>query len=57
MRPDPRSKSLPLPQPGGLSQIIDGLAALVEQDIKVAVFDPELFGWADAGLRTEAVAA
>ncbi|WP_240995014.1 IS66 family insertion sequence element accessory protein TnpB [Pseudomonas viridiflava] len=36
-------KSVPLPQTCGLSKSIDGLAALVELDIKVAVFDPVLF--------------
>ena len=36
-------KSLPLPQPVDFRKSIDGLAALVELDIKVAVFDPVLF--------------
>ncbi len=36
-------KSVPLPQARGLSKSIDGLAALVELDIKLAVFDPVLF--------------
>ncbi|OPA86550.1 transposase [Pseudomonas fluorescens] len=31
------------PKSGGLSKSIDGLAALVELDIKVVVFDPVLF--------------
>ncbi len=37
-------KSLPLPQkPVDFRKSIDGLVALVELDIKVAVFDPVLF--------------
>jgi transposase len=36
-------KSLSLPQTRRLPKSIDGLAALVELDIKVAVFDPVLF--------------
>lgn len=41
--PTLKSKSVPLPQTRGLPKSIDGLAALVEMDIKVAVFDPVLF--------------
>ncbi|WP_340137720.1 IS66 family insertion sequence element accessory protein TnpB [Pseudomonas viridiflava] len=36
-------KSVPLPKPVDFRKSIDGLAALVELDIKVAVFDPVLF--------------
>ncbi|WP_256670311.1 IS66 family insertion sequence element accessory protein TnpB [Pseudomonas sp. CFSAN084952] len=36
-------KSVRLPQTRGLSKTINGLAAFVELDIKVAVFDPVLF--------------
>ncbi|WP_249732449.1 IS66 family insertion sequence element accessory protein TnpB [Pseudomonas syringae] len=36
-------KSLSLPQPVDFRKSIDGLSALVELDMKVAVFDPALF--------------
>ncbi len=44
MRPDPRVKAVYLyPKPVDFRKSINGLAALVELDIKVAVFDPVLF--------------
>src|SRR3989338_11334199 len=44
MRPDPKVKAVYLyPKPVDFRKSIDGLAALVELDIKVAVFDPVLF--------------
>src|SRR5690554_5485838 len=44
MRPDAKvSKVYLYPKPVDFRKSIDGLAALVELDIKVAVFDPVLF--------------
>ncbi|WP_231656007.1 IS66 family insertion sequence element accessory protein TnpB [Pseudomonas californiensis] len=44
MRPDAKvEKVYPYPKPVDFRKSIDGLAALVELDIKVAVFDPVLF--------------
>ena len=44
MRPDPKVKVVYLyPKPVDFRKSINGLAALVELDIKVAVFDPVLF--------------
>ncbi|RON42544.1 IS66 family insertion sequence element accessory protein TnpB [Pseudomonas brassicacearum] len=44
MRPDPKVKAVYLyPKPVDFRKSINGLAALVELDIKVAVFDPVLF--------------
>lgn len=44
MRPDPKVKAVYLyPKPVDFRKSINGLAALVELDIKVAVFDPALF--------------
>nr|WP_155834242.1 IS66 family insertion sequence element accessory protein TnpB [Halotalea alkalilenta] len=44
MRPDTKVKTVYLyPKPVDFRKSIDGLAALVELDIKVAVFDPVLF--------------
>ena len=44
MRPDAKVKKIYLyPKPVDFRKSIDGLAALVERDIKVAVFDPVLF--------------
>jgi transposase len=44
MRPDPRVKAVYLyPKPVDFRKSINGLAALVELDITVAVFDPMLF--------------
>ena len=44
MRPDAKVEKVYLyPQPVDFRKSIDGLAALVELDIKVAVFDPVLF--------------
>ncbi|WP_028630496.1 IS66 family insertion sequence element accessory protein TnpB, partial [Metapseudomonas resinovorans] len=44
MRPDAKVKAVYLyPKPVDFRKSIDGLAALVELDIKVAVFDPVLF--------------
>ena len=44
MRPDPRVKAVYLyPKPVDFRKSINGLVALVELDIKVAVFDPVLF--------------
>jgi len=44
MRPDAKVEKVYLyPNPVGFRKSIDGLAALVELDIKVAVFDPMLF--------------
>lgn len=43
-RPDAKVKAVYLyPKPVDFRKSIDGLAALVELDIKVAVFDPVLF--------------
>ena len=45
MRPDAKvEKDYLYPKPVDFRKSIDGLAALVELDIKVAVFDPVLFG-------------
>lgn len=38
-----RRKSVSVPKPVNFRKFIDGLAALVEVDIKVAVLDPVLF--------------
>jgi transposase len=44
MRPDAKVEKVFLyPKPVDFRKSIDGLAALVELDIKVAVFDPVLF--------------
>ncbi|WP_267903242.1 IS66 family insertion sequence element accessory protein TnpB [Pseudomonas tructae] len=44
MRPDAKFEKVYLyPKPVDFRKSIDGLAALVERDIKVAVFDPVLF--------------
>lgn len=44
MCPDAKvEKVYPYPKPVDFRKSIDGLAALVELDIKVAVFDPVLF--------------
>ena len=44
MRPDSKVEKVYLyPKPVDFRKSIDGLAALVELDIKVAVFDPVLF--------------
>ncbi|NAT66817.1 IS66 family insertion sequence hypothetical protein [Pseudomonas syringae pv. actinidifoliorum] len=44
MRPDAKVEKVYLyPKPVDFQKSIDGLAALVELDIKVAVFDPVLF--------------
>ncbi|WP_256589339.1 IS66 family insertion sequence element accessory protein TnpB, partial [Pseudomonas gelidaquae] len=44
MRPDAKVEKVYLyPKPVDFRKSIDGLAALVELDIKVAVFDPILF--------------
>ncbi|WP_411392380.1 IS66 family insertion sequence element accessory protein TnpB [Pseudomonas sp. MPB23] len=44
MRPDAKVEKVYLyPKPIDFRKSIDGLAALVERDIKVAVFDPVLF--------------
>lgn len=44
MRPDTKVEKFYLhPKPFAFQKSIDGLAALVELDIKVAVFDPVLF--------------
>ncbi|RMM14302.1 Transposase IS66 [Pseudomonas caricapapayae] len=44
MRPDAKVEKVYLyPKPVDFRKFIDGLAALVELDIKVAVFDPVLF--------------
>ena len=44
MRPDAKVEKVYLyPKPMDLRKSIDGLTALVELDIKVAVFDPVLF--------------
>ncbi|TBV09725.1 hypothetical protein DNK01_18550 [Stutzerimonas kirkiae] len=44
MRPDPKVKAVYLyPKPVDFRKSINGLAVLVELDIKVAVFDPVLF--------------
>ncbi len=44
MRPDAKVEKVYLyPKPLDFRKSIDGLAALVELDIKVAVFDPVLF--------------
>jgi transposase len=44
MRPDAKVEKVYLyPKPVDFRKSIDGLAALVELDIKVAVFDPWLF--------------
>lgn len=44
MRPDAKVEKVYLyPKPVAFRKSIDGLAALVELDIKVAVFDPVLF--------------
>ena len=44
MRPDTKVEKVYLyPKPVDFRKSIDGLAALVELDIKVAVFDPVLF--------------
>ncbi|MNE06172.1 IS66 Orf2 like protein [compost metagenome] len=44
MRPNAKVKAVYLyPKPVDFRKSIDGLAALVELDIKVAVFDPVLF--------------
>lgn len=44
MRPDAKVEKVYLyPKPEDFRKSIDGLAALVELDIKVAVFDPVLF--------------
>ena len=44
MSPDPKVKAVFLyPKPVDFRKSINGLAALVELDIKVAVFDPVLF--------------
>ncbi|SFA70164.1 IS66 Orf2 like protein [Pseudomonas sp. NFIX10] len=44
MRPDVKVKKVYLyPKPVDFRESIDDLAALVELDIKVAVFDPALF--------------
>jgi len=44
MRPDAKVEKIYLyPKPVDFRKSIAGLAALVEQDIKVAVFDPVLF--------------
>lgn len=44
MRPDAKVKAVyRYPKPVDFRKSIDGLAALVELDIKVAVFDPVLF--------------
>ena len=44
MRPDAKVEKVYLyPKPVDFRESIDGLAALVEMDIKVAVFDPVLF--------------
>lgn len=40
-------KSLPPPKPVDFRKSIDGLAALVKPDIKVAAFDPVLFVFLD----------
>ncbi|WP_238540809.1 IS66 family insertion sequence element accessory protein TnpB [Pseudomonas sp. GM33] len=45
MRPDAKIEKVYLyPKPVDFRKSIDGLAALVVLDIKVAVFDPVLFG-------------
>ncbi len=44
MRPDANVEKIYLyPKPVSFRQSIDGLAALIELDIKLAVFDPVLF--------------
>ncbi|WP_185753266.1 IS66 family insertion sequence element accessory protein TnpB [Pseudomonas fluorescens] len=44
MRPDAKVEKVRLyPKPVDIQQSINGLAALVERDIKVAVFDPVVF--------------
>lgn len=44
MRPDAKVEKVYLyPKPVDFRKSIDGLSALVELDIKVAVFDPVLF--------------
>lgn len=44
MRPNAKVETVHLyPKPVDFRKSIDGLAALVELDIKVAVFDPELY--------------
>ncbi|WP_236249447.1 IS66 family insertion sequence element accessory protein TnpB [Pseudomonas cichorii] len=46
MRPNASVEKVYLyPKPGDFRKSIDGLAALVELDIKVAVFDPVLFAF------------
>nr|WP_223509060.1 IS66 family insertion sequence element accessory protein TnpB [Pseudomonas sp. BF-RE-29] len=56
MRPDAKVEKVYLyPKPVDFRKSIDGLVALVELDIKVAVFDPVLFVFlnrhrTDAGL-------
>lgn len=46
MRPDAKAEKVYLyPKPVDFRKSIDGLAALVELDIKVAVFDPVLFAF------------
>ncbi|BAP42068.1 ISPsy5, transposase [Pseudomonas sp. StFLB209] len=48
MRPDAKVEKVYLyPKPVDFRKSIDGLAALVELDIKVAVFDPVLFVFLD----------
>ncbi|SDI15610.1 IS66 Orf2 like protein [Pseudomonas delhiensis] len=50
MRPDAKVKAVYLyPKPVDFRKSIDGLAALVELDIKVAVFDPVLFVFLERG--------
>lgn len=45
-RPDAKvEKVYPYPKPVDFRKPIDGQAALVEQDIKVAVIDPVLFAF------------
>lgn len=50
MRPDAKVEKVYLyPKPVDFRKSNDGLAALVELDIKVAVFDPVLFVFLSAG--------
>lgn len=52
MRPDAKVEKVYLyPKPIDFRKSIDGLAALVELDIKVAVFDPVLFVFLDERAR------
>ncbi len=52
MRPDTKVEKVYLyPKPVDFRKSIDGLAALVELDIKVAVFDPDIAGQIANGWR------